>query len=480
LRPGQQGRPAFGGGVSESIVNPGVLLAILVVGVLICVLSRKKATAVFLVAAILIPNDQVLLLGPAHFPMLRILVLFGFARIFKERSSKRPLLSGGFNRIDLAVMVLQIFVFVNGILLWQETGALVMQLGNLISVFGIYFLLRVLIRDQDDVVAIIQTLAGIALFIAPVMAYEITSGHNPYAILGGARAQYYATLVMRDGKFRAQGPFAHSILAGTFGAVLVPLFIALWWKAKKYRKLTILGVLASAVITLACNSSTPILAYGAGVMGVCLWPIRKSMRAVRWGIVVVLIVLHITMKGPVWSLIQKIDISGGSSSWHRYMLIDMCIRHFSDWWLIGIKDTSVWGWDMWDTANQYVSICEASGLIPFLLFIAILVYGFKYLGRARNATKNKKEQLFLWSLSSALFANCVAFFGISYFDQTMVGWYALLAAIGAVYAVRPKKEKKPIVSESSMNEVMQPTETMEPVGVLEKLAAPDAHPSFGV
>jgi hypothetical protein len=34
----------------------------------------------------------------------------------------------------------------------------------------------------------------------------------------------------------------------------------------------------------------------------------------------------------------------------------------------------------------------------------------------------------------------VAFLGISFFDQTMVGWYALLAMIPAAIAVRPKKE----------------------------------------
>jgi hypothetical protein len=34
-------------------------------------------------------------------------------------------------------------------------------------------------------------------------------------------------------------------------------------------------------------------------------------------------------------------------------------------------------------------------------------------------------------LGASLFANVVAFFGISYFDQTIVAWYALLAMIYA-------------------------------------------------
>jgi hypothetical protein len=80
-------------------------------------------------------------------------------------------------------------------------------------------------------------------------------------------------------------------------------------------------------------------------------------------------------------------------------------------------------------------------LLPFLLFLAVLVYGFKYLGRARHAAgKDKKTALFMWALGSALFANAVAFFGISYYDQTMVAWYALLAMIPAAISVRPKHE----------------------------------------
>jgi hypothetical protein len=435
----------FGGGVSETVLNPAVMLVIVIAGVLICVLSRNKAVVPFLLAAILIPTDQVLLIGPAHFPMLRVLVLFGFVRILKDRASLKSVFYGGMNKIDIAVILMSLCTAASSVLLFQESGALINQLGTMYTVLGVYTLLRFLIHDEEDIVRVIHTLAYIVAFVAVIMTYELATGHNPYAVLGGAGAAKYATLAVRDGKIRAQGPFAHSILAGTFGAVLVPLFVALWRKGKRYRKITVLGIISATVMTACCNSSTPVLGYAAGVLALCMWPLRDWMRAIRWGIVGILVVLHMVMKGPVWSLIEKIDISGGSSSFHRYMLVDQCIRRFGDWWLFGIKDTSVWGWDMWDTANQYVSICENSGFIPFLLFIAILVYGFRYLGRARKvALKDKKRAQFIWALGSALFANVVAFFGISYFDQTQVAWYALLAMISAVIAVRPKKQLSPV------------------------------------
>lgn len=442
----------FGGGVAETVLHPAVLVVILLVGVLICVWPRNKALAAFLAASLLIPVDQVLLIGPAHFPMLRVLVLFGFVRMGKDKvASKLRMFSGGVNTLDVVIILFAVFIALNGILLFPVSGAVINELGLLYTVFGVYFLLRFLIRSEDDAVSAIKSLAWITAVVAVVMAYEVTTGHNPYSLLGGAEASRYASLVARDDRFRAQGPFAHSITAGTFGAVLLPLFVALWWKGTKYRKMALLGLISATIITLACNSSTPVLAYLAGVLALCMWPLRQYMRIIRWAIVITLIGLQLILKNPVWHLIARIDIAGGSSSWHRFALIDQCIRHFGDWWLIGVKDTSVWGWDMWDTANQYVSTCDNSGLLPFLLFVSILVYGFKFLGKARRISSNNKDKrraLFRWGIGSALFANAVAFLGISYFDQTVVAWYTLLAIISAVAVVHPESQSqaKPLPS----------------------------------
>jgi hypothetical protein len=349
-------------------------------------------------------------------------------------------------------------------LLFLDIGAVVNQLGSLYAVLGAYFLLRFLIRGEEDVVQGIRIFAYITTVVAMVMVYEITTGHNPYAMLGGANASSIASLVLREGKFRAQGPFGHSLLAGTFGATLVPLFVALWWKGRKHRKLAVIGIASSTLITLASNSSTPILGYAAGVLALCLWPVRKRMRMIRRGIVLALICLHIVMKGPVWSLIGKIDFTGGSSSYHRYQLVDQCIRHFSDWWLIGVKDTSVWGWDMWDTANLYVATCDNSGLIPFVLLIAILVYGFKYLGRARQAVEpDRNRARFIWAISSALFAHVVAVIGISYWDQMQVAWSALLVMISAI-AVSSRHLNPPSAQSDALRAAGQVNEQLLCVG----------------
>ncbi len=431
----------FGGGTTETVLNPLVLLLVLVVGVLVLFWPRSKIIAPLIAAFILIPMDQVLLIGGMHFPMLRFLALFGIARLVREKfSSRGQIFSGGVNKIDLAVISFAIVTALAGILLFQESGALIYQLGNIYTIFGIYFILRYLVRDEGDVIRMFRTLAYVAAVVAGVMTWEVVTGRNPYALLGGARAADYATALARGDRFRATGCFEHPILAGTFGAILLPLFVLLWQSGKKNRAIAALGIVSATVITLASNSSTPILAYAGGVLALCLWPARNYMRVIRWAIAITIVSLHLVMKAPVWHLIARIDVSGGSSSYHRFMVVDQCIRHFSDWWLVGVKSTFAWGWDMWDTANQYVSVCDCSGLLAFILFLATIVYGFKYLGKARRAAENTKQQMFLWALGAALFANVVAFMGISYTDQTQVVWYGLLAAISAAAVVHPKLE----------------------------------------
>ena len=424
----------FGGGATATALNPLVALLILAAGLVICFGRRDKALIAFLSASILIPMDQVLLVGSLHFPMLRVLLLFGFARIVRLNAwSPKKLFAGGIKNLDITVIAFAMCTAVTGVLLFQESAAFIFQLGNLYSILGVYFVARLLIREEQDIQLMIRVLAYLTVVISVIMMYERATGHNPYALLGGARASVYASVMERDDRFRAMGCFGHPILAGTFGAILVPLFVGLWWKDKRNRTVAVLGVIAATVTTVMSNSSTPMLGYMAGVLGLCLWPVRGWMRVMRWGLVCTVVVLHLVMKAPVWHLISRIDLAGGSSSYHRFQLVDACIRHFWDWWLIGVKSTAEWGWDMWDTANQYVSTADGSGLIPFLLLIATIVYGFKYLGRARKQVANDKPRaLFVWALGSALFANVVSFFGISYFDQTIVVWYGLLAAISTV------------------------------------------------
>lgn len=67
-----------------------------------------------------------------------------------------------------------------------------------------------------------------------------------------------------------------------------------------------------------------------------------------------------------------------------------------------------------------------------IFFLAIIFYGFKKLGAARRASEGTADEKRFWAMGAVLFAHAVAFFGITYFDQTVIIWYAVLAMISTI------------------------------------------------
>ena len=146
-----------------------------------------------------------------------------------------------------------------------------------------------------------------------------------------------------------------------------------------------------------------------------------------------MLALHVAMKAPVWALIERIDLVQGSSSYHRYQLVEQFIRHAGDWWLLGTKTNGEWGIGMIDTSNAYVEQGTGGGLLTFIFFMVLIARCFGRIGTARKAVEgqDRSKEWFYWLLGVSMFAHVTAFWGIFYFDQTRVAWFALLAMISA-------------------------------------------------
>jgi hypothetical protein len=407
----------------------------LAAGALILLLPRRQVIVPLLAASLFIPFDQVVLIGPLHWTMLRVLVLLGWVRVLAGALSRQRLLDSGLNAVDKMLILWAGISAFNIVLLWHSSAALINQLGALYNAFGIYFLLRFLIRDEEDAQRAIRTLTALGVAVAGIMLLEQAGGERLYAALGSGPQESGKALWERLGALRAVAGFGNPVSAGVFGATLMPLSLALWWK--DHKSAAAAGFCAASVIVICSLSSTPVLAYTAALLGLCLWPLRRHLRLLRWSAVAALLGLQLVMNAPVWALIQRASVIGGSSGYHRYILVDRFFRHFGDWWLLGARNAGDWGYLSYDIANQYVGIGESAGLVPFVLFIAIIVYAFKYLGRARQLAADVADRRFLWAIGCALLANVVAFFGLSYFDQLIVVWYALLAITSAVAVPSP-------------------------------------------
>jgi hypothetical protein len=428
----------FGGGADQTTLHPIVLVAMLLAMVLFFALPRRHVIVPVLFSIFLIPLGQQFYFVGVHFFACRLLVLAAFIRAMVEKAPKqKSLYAGGWNSIDTAFTCYVVISAASTLTLNFNGPALVNQIGYLWDYLLGYLLLRSLIQNEQDSLLVIKCFAGIMMLHAGAMLVEQAKMLNVFGLLGGVAA----VPELREGKVRSQGVFQHSLTAGTFAAIAIPMYILLW-RSGRAKPLAIVGLIAATVMTITTQTSTSLLTYVAGIVAVLMWPMRNHMKQVRKSLVAILVTLQLVMKAPVWFLIARIDLTGSSSSYHRAELIDQFVNHFSSWWLIGTKDAATWGWDMWDAQDMYVSVGEAGGLAALVFFILVISRSFAALGNASKRVTSTKQMWLLWLLGAALFANVVAFFGVNYFDQVRMAWFAMISMICACTASLLSKGRK--------------------------------------
>jgi hypothetical protein len=363
-----------------------------------------------------------------HFYATRLLFMAGWLRLlWAKLSSSEALFVGGLNSMDKAFL-LWALVRAFAVVAYYKgaSAAAVNQAGFLVDVIGGYFLLRYLIQDEDDIFRFIKICACLVAVLGVSMMFEKVHNENPFGWIGGRLIPD-----SREGSVRAQGPFGHAILAGTFGATLIALF-CLYWKSGRSKLLATVGIAGASLMVVACASSTPLFAYLAVIFGACCWPLRNWMKLVLRSVVACLVALHLVMKAPVWFLIARVDLIAGNSGYHRARLIDQAIMHFRDWWLVGTDQAVTWGDDMWDLSNQFVAEAETGGLLTFIFFILFIAYCFRRIGKARKLVEgDNQREWFFWLLGAAMLSHMAAFFGISYWDQVRISWFAMFAIVAA-------------------------------------------------
>jgi hypothetical protein len=415
-----------------TVINSIGIALTLLMCILMLVLPRRFALLPVLVLTCYMSMGQQIVVVGLHFTMIRILVIFGWLRVLFRGEVGRIKLNG----IDKAL----IWWVVSGTFLyciqWQTSEALINRSGYAYNALGLFFLFRILLRDRDDVDQMARMFSLFMVPLAILILGEKLTGRNVFAIFGGVSE----IAVVRDGVIRCQGPFAHPILAGTFAATNVAFFIPLWWKGGRDKIVALLGFVASLVIIVASGSSGPVMAFSFAVVGFCMWPIRRQMRLVRWGIAVTVIALHLAMKAPVWFLIARMSVFDASTGFFRARLIDATIRNFSAWWLMGIKTTDQWGPGLFDITNEYIAQGVHGGLLTMVLFVMIISRAFGTVGRTVRGYKTSPSQVKIgaWAMGCALLAHCATYLSVSYFDQNIVTWFLLLAVIsnGPMFARR--------------------------------------------
>lgn len=202
---------------------------------------------------------------------------------------------------------------------------------------------------------------------------------------------------------------------------------------------------SAAFATIASHSSGPLLAMLSAIISFAVWRMRDQMRVVRWALLGIIGGFALIMNAPVWYLIARLSDLVGGTGWHRSYLIDVAYRHFYEWWLVGSTYTAHWAPggqvlavdpNNMDITNQYIAEGLAGGVLRLGLFIAIIVTGFKTVGRVLHKRDTTfAEGILVWSFGASLSSHCMSFFSVSYFDQIIVMWFWLLAIL-AMFAGR--------------------------------------------
>lgn len=405
--------------VNQTTLHPVGLAAVLVLGAALLAVPRRWAIVPMIVMACFVAPAQRLVIFQLDFSLLRILVLFAWVRLIAWQEFR----SFHWRPLDYAIIAWAVVKTVAYTTLRGDLSALVYMLGQSYDVVGMYFFFRCAIRQWNDIERIAQVFAVLAVPVAAAFLIEKSTGRNAFSFFGGVPEITH----VRQGKLRAQGAFAHPIIAGCFWAAAMPLIGSLWWTRKSGRVLAGVGLACSLVIVVACASSTPVAAVGVAIAGACLFPVRTQLYWMRWGAVAMLVFLHFAMEAPVWHLISRIDLVGGSTGWHRYMLIDAAIRNFGEWAFAGVLTTGHWGRGLSDVTNQYILEGVQGGLLTLVLLVVILALSFRDVGLATRRLSEPRELAMAWSIGVALGVHAASFVAVSYFGQGKLIWFLAMA-----------------------------------------------------
>lgn len=412
-------------------ITPYSMAIIIIVGILIFFLPRRYVLPAMFWPVFFIPEFQRIVVADLDFNVMRIFVIFGWLRLMLD-SEKLPSLQ--LNAIDVTIILWVISSIFAYWFLRGSLAALTYQIGEAFQTLGLYFMFRLFIRDFSDLRPMFKGLAIVCVGIALAMTIELIMEKNFLAFLGAKEPQW------REGRLRCTGPFDHPILAGTFGASLLPIFVALWWQKEKAAILSVLGIVAGIIIAITSASSGPVMTLAFGMIGLGVWPLRRHLRLLRWTMALGLVALAMVMKDPIWYIITKFSLVGGSTAYHRTRLIDAAITHFNEWRALGTISTAHWGWGLQDVTNQFILEGVEGGIITLLLFILIIIFCFQTIGRLLPLIEKQPVavKMIFWAMGASLLSHMASFGGASYFDQILFWWLLLLAFISGARDIYKK------------------------------------------
>ncbi len=367
-------------------MNP-LAMGMLVTLVLLVLFSpRRWALLAMMAGALYLPAVAGVEVMGIHFSPMRFLELAGFVRV----TMRKEFSPDGLNGIDKAFILAYVYttaVFLLRSSVGYGTSSAVSQVGTMDRIGSMvdaglcYVTFRALIGGMDDFVQFLKDFALILIPFVALLFAERATGQNPFALVGGLPTVY------EPARVRCVGSFSHPSLLGTLGASFLPLYIVLAL-TRQCRMRAFVGLGLCVAVVFFSNSGGPASFAAITLIAWLLWVVRTGMVFVRWAIVIVLVLVGLFMKAPLWYLPAKMSLVAGGDGWHRSRLMEVAFDNITNWWLAGMPLDLTRDWFPYlvgnavDITNLYLKFGLDAGIVAIFLFVLLLIRAFRELGGA--------------------------------------------------------------------------------------------------
>jgi len=129
--------------------------------------------------------------------------------------------------------------------------------------------------------------------------------------------------------------------------------------------------------------------------------------------------LELIMTRPAYFIMARIDVTGGSTGWHRAELIRSALSHLSEWWFCRTDYTRhwmptgvTWSLEHTDITNYYLKMGVWGDYHSCYSLLPSLPGGFFRRGSiTANGRTASEDRFFIWALGASLFSHAVTSLG---------------------------------------------------------------------
>jgi hypothetical protein len=409
-----------------------VTLAIgIVISLLAVILPPAYALAVYIIALLWYPNYLVVSIGTIDITVGRFVVGALLLRcVFDGRIRSK------FVWMHLDTLVaLSMVVYVLTICLVEPLSESVEnRAGFLMDSWFAYVVTRYIITDITELLTVIKWI-GVALVPLAVLGMiESVTGWSPFALVCGSSLyfNYVTHYETRWGLNRGVGPFSHSILFGCVFAMFLPLIYYLRYDMEEKWRFGAYIISAAAIVgVLSSMSSAPMVMLVVAIFCLMIEKHKYVVKPLLLFLLFSCLIVSVVSNRPLYHVIVSYINPLGGSGWHRAKLIDLFIKYFDKWWLVGYGDKDPgWGPELGmgktDITNEFVLAGVKYGLIGLLAFCTVLITTFRgILSSYKNTAAPYLKSLY-WAFGCAFVSIIVTWMSVSFFGQLIPLYYGML------------------------------------------------------